>query len=214
MEFLRTYEILFGPNNTLKTGADLRKAYGRLSIPPWFGDFPQRQGPVRDKFWTWELFGMLKRILYQLFCGLIDILANVTDSRWSDYRSNLHRTISYRLDVTIDVKTDHGIHLWFMYKHTHTPDSMAYEDFPIFAPRIRELKEYMAKPKARTLGDLWRDSRETYAWFTFWAVVVFGGLTLLLTLVSLGVSSAQTYAAFRAIPVSSGIPTNSVNALS
>lgn len=44
---------------------------------------------------------------------------------------------------------------------------------------------------------LWKDKRDSLQWYTFWAVLVVGSLSIFLTFASLAVSTAQTVAAFR-----------------
>ncbi|KAL2069543.1 hypothetical protein VTL71DRAFT_14222 [Oculimacula yallundae] len=43
---------------------------------------------------------------------------------------------------------------------------------------------------------LWRDKRNSYSFYTLWLVIIFGGTSILLALLSLAVSAAQTWAAF------------------
>jgi hypothetical protein len=49
---------------------------------------------------------------------------------------------------------------------------------------------------------MWKDKRDTSNYFTFWAVIVFGGLSVLLAFLSLAVSIAQTVASFKALNLS------------
>lgn len=77
--------------------------------------------------------------------------------------------------------------------------TLAYNRYPDLAPRIKLLVEYMEKQKPRGFRALWRDKRDSNAWYTFWAAVIFGAIALLLALTSLAVSAAQTWASFRAL---------------
>jgi hypothetical protein len=77
--------------------------------------------------------------------------------------------------------------------------TLAYRRYPILAPRIKLLLDYMEKQKPRGFRALWRDKRDSNAWYTFWAAVIFGLMALLLALASLAVSAAQTWASFRAL---------------
>jgi hypothetical protein len=74
-----------------------------------------------------------------------------------------------------------------------------YADYPTFANRIRELKAYLDKQKPKSLGQAWRDRRDTVGYFTFWSVVFVGVATILLALISIAISTARTVAAFRAL---------------
>ena len=46
---------------------------------------------------------------------------------------------------------------------------------------------------------MWKDKRDRVQHVTFWAVLVFGTISIVLALISIAVSSAQTVAAFRSI---------------
>jgi hypothetical protein len=74
-----------------------------------------------------------------------------------------------------------------------------YLEFPIFEDRLRHLRHYMDTQKPRTFRQMWKDKRDTSNYFTFWAVIVFGGLGVLLAFLSLAVSVAQTVASFKAL---------------
>ena len=74
-----------------------------------------------------------------------------------------------------------------------------YSGYQYFGDRLRELKTYMDSRKPRSLSQLWKDSRDSLQWWTFWAVIFVGGASLFLAFSSLAISIAQTVAAFRAI---------------
>jgi hypothetical protein len=74
-----------------------------------------------------------------------------------------------------------------------------FSSYPLFGDRLRELKAYMDRQKPKSLWAIWKDRRDTVSYFTFWAVIVIGGVGILLALVSIAVSSAQTVAAFEAL---------------
>jgi hypothetical protein len=74
-----------------------------------------------------------------------------------------------------------------------------YSEFTIFENRIRQLAFYMDTQKPQGFRQLWRDKRDTLNYYTFWGVIIFGGLSVFLALVSLAVSIAQTVASFRAL---------------
>ncbi|KAF5855692.1 hypothetical protein ETB97_008606 [Aspergillus alliaceus] len=56
-------------------------------------------------------------------------------------------------------------------------------DFPILHSRFETLQKHLAGQKARSLSQLWRDKRSTEAWYTFWAVVLIGGIGLFLSFI-------------------------------
>ena len=75
----------------------------------------------------------------------------------------------------------------------------SYADFPRFGPRLRELKYYMDNQKPSGWYQMWKDRRDRVQYVTFWAVLVFGMISIVLALVGIAVSSAQTVAAFKAV---------------
>jgi hypothetical protein len=79
-----------------------------------------------------------------------------------------------------------------------------YARFPLFETRLRQLRHYMDGQKPRGFRQLWKDNRDSLNYYTFWGVIVFGGLSVILALFSLAVSIAQTVASFRAL---AGSPT-------
>lgn len=78
-------------------------------------------------------------------------------------------------------------------------DQYEYADFPVFQNRIRRLRNYMDTRKPQTLWELWRDKRDKLTFYTFWGVIIFGGLSVFLGVMSLAVSVAQTVVAFKAL---------------
>jgi hypothetical protein len=74
-----------------------------------------------------------------------------------------------------------------------------YSRYPILATRIKLLNDYMEQQKPRGFIALWRDKRDSNSWYTFWAAVIFGVSALMLALAGLAVSSAQTWASFKAL---------------
>ena len=49
-------------------------------------------------------------------------------------------------------------------------------DFPTLGPRLLRLQAYSLRQTPSKIRDLWRDFRTPLQWYTFWAVVLFGGL--------------------------------------
>jgi hypothetical protein len=81
-----------------------------------------------------------------------------------------------------------------------------YSEFPLFQTRLRQLRHYMDGQKPRGFCQLWKDNRDSLNYYTFWGVIVFGGLSVMLALFSLAVSVAQTVASFKAL---AGTPASS-----
>lgn len=74
-----------------------------------------------------------------------------------------------------------------------------YSEFIIFENRIRQLVHYMDTQKPQGFRQLWRDKRDTLSYYTFWGVIIIGGLSVFPELFSLAVSIAQMVASFRAL---------------
>jgi hypothetical protein len=55
--------------------------------------------------------------------------------------------------------------------------------FPMYRSKLMALDQYMSKRRPRTWKELWQDKRDSAQWFTFWAVLILGGLGVVLTLI-------------------------------
>lgn len=53
-------------------------------------------------------------------------------------------------------------------------------DFPIFRSRLAILLRHLSNKKPRTWKELWLDKRDSASWLTFWAVLIIGGLGIIL----------------------------------
>ncbi|SPQ20351.1 11a72daa-7430-4ec6-84bf-c98699d6a118 [Thermothielavioides terrestris] len=53
-------------------------------------------------------------------------------------------------------------------------------DFPHLRSRLARLHGYAAGKKPRSIGQLWRDRRDSTAWLAFWSVLIFGSISVLL----------------------------------
>lgn len=65
------------------------------------------------------------------------------------------------------------------------------DDFPMFGQRLAKLQEFNLRQQPNKLRDLWRDRRNPLQWYTFWAVLIFGICSLLLTLLQVLIGVAQ-----------------------
>ena len=82
-------------------------------------------------------------------------------------------------------------------------NSIPYSHFLVFEARLRQLRQYMGNQKPRGFRQLWHDKRDSLNYYTFWGVIIFGGISVFLAFFSLAVSVAQTVASFRALELSS-----------
>lgn len=64
-------------------------------------------------------------------------------------------------------------------------------DFPMLAPRLLKLQQFDVRQQPSRMRDLWRDRRNPMQWYAFWAVLIIGGLTILISLLQLIVACLQ-----------------------
>lgn len=63
--------------------------------------------------------------------------------------------------------------------------------FPLLGDRLLSLQEFNLRQSPSRIRDLWRDRRNPLQWYTLWAVLIIGGLSLLLQIVQVLLSTAQ-----------------------
>jgi len=68
---------------------------------------------------------------------------------------------------------------------------------------LRQLRHYMDSQKPRDFRQLWNDNRDSLTYYTFWGVILFGGVGILLAFFSLAVGIAQAVAGFKALQLAS-----------
>lgn len=73
-------------------------------------------------------------------------------------------------------------------KSFHTPQIPSDQDsydlqrhFPILRSRIAGLHQILSASKPRGWRELWHDKRDSAGWLTFWIVLIFGGVAILLS---------------------------------
>jgi hypothetical protein len=64
-------------------------------------------------------------------------------------------------------------------------------DFPNLGKRLLELQDYMNAQNPQDLVALWYDRRDILRFYTFWAVVVVGGLSVLLSFIQTVLTAIQ-----------------------
>lgn len=64
-------------------------------------------------------------------------------------------------------------------------------DFPILRSRIASLLQQMTNLKPRGWKEIWNDKRDSVQWYTFWAVMVFGGSGIALAFIQVVLQAAQ-----------------------
>lgn len=71
------------------------------------------------------------------------------------------------------------------------------QHFPILRFRIAVLKAQLSATKARGWKELWRDRRDSANWYTFWAVLIIGGVGILLSFLQVVIGILQVVMAAR-----------------
>jgi hypothetical protein len=64
-------------------------------------------------------------------------------------------------------------------------------DFPILRSRIAVLQQQMTNLKPRGWREIWNDKRDSAQWYTFWAVIVFGGSGIVLAFIQTVLQALQ-----------------------
>ncbi|KAI1215006.1 uncharacterized protein F4807DRAFT_16969 [Annulohypoxylon truncatum] len=64
-------------------------------------------------------------------------------------------------------------------------------DFPHLRARLVRLNTYLDDRKPRSWRELWLDNRDSASWLTFWAVIVIGGIGLILSFIQVALQIAQ-----------------------
>lgn len=64
-------------------------------------------------------------------------------------------------------------------------------DFPVYRSRLAVLICHLNARKPRSWKELWQDKRDSASWLTFWVVLIFGGLGILLALLQVMLQIVQ-----------------------
>ncbi|KAF2177995.1 hypothetical protein K469DRAFT_806035 [Zopfia rhizophila CBS 207.26] len=67
------------------------------------------------------------------------------------------------------------------------------KDFPILRSRLAVLAHYFSNKRPRTWKELWNDKRDSASWFTFWAVLIIGGIGIILAFMQVILQIVQIY---------------------
>lgn len=182
-ELCATWILLFG---RAESREELKKLYQDIDVPDWLRSSAPR---VRKK----DLHSRLKRAKVKVKRGK-EILSRKTMAGLMDPDSRRrYPIIYYHLGRGENIMIDR-------YQEViPNAERLNYADFPIYEHRLRTLRAYMDTARPRGLRKLWRDNRDSLAYYTFWSAVTFGLGAVILAITSLAVSIAQTAAAFKAL---------------
>lgn len=64
-------------------------------------------------------------------------------------------------------------------------------DFPVLRSKIASLQQQMLNLKPRGWREIWKDKRDSVQWYTFWAVIIFGGSGIILAAIQVVLQAAQ-----------------------
>jgi hypothetical protein len=64
-------------------------------------------------------------------------------------------------------------------------------DFPLLRGRIAKVNNFVAGIEPSRVSSLWRDCRDLRLWYTIWAVLLIGGITIIQGFVSIALSASQ-----------------------
>lgn len=70
--------------------------------------------------------------------------------------------------------------------------------FPILRGRLEVIEDYMAGIQPSRVTSLWRDRRDIRTWYTIWAVLIVGGMSIFLACISVYLAAAQLALAAKA----------------
>ncbi|KAL8936846.1 MAG: hypothetical protein Q9216_004713 [Gyalolechia sp. 2 TL-2023] len=65
------------------------------------------------------------------------------------------------------------------------------QDFPVLRSRISRLHKILSAKKPRSWQELWRDKRDSAGWYTFWTVLIFGAVSILLSFLQVVLQMVQ-----------------------
>ncbi|KAL6830018.1 hypothetical protein V8C40DRAFT_239087 [Trichoderma camerunense] len=64
-------------------------------------------------------------------------------------------------------------------------------DFPIFSARLVKIDRFINSIQPNRISSLWKDKRDMLRWYTFWAVIILGVLSLAIGFVQTAIGAAQ-----------------------
>lgn len=74
------------------------------------------------------------------------------------------------------------------------PEKLVYSaesDFPAFGARLLVLQNYVVMQSPNSIKALWHDRRDTHRFWTFWAVILVGGLSIFLSILQIILAGIQ-----------------------
>jgi hypothetical protein len=112
------------------------------------------------------------------------------------YQKQRHRASLGRNPISVDPLLDVlcGKEISTSFWKFHSPVRDTYDaatDFPILRERLEAIEDYMAGIQPSRITSLWRDRRDIRTWYTIWAVLIVGGVSIILACISVYLASAQ-----------------------
>ncbi|KAK1832511.1 hypothetical protein QBC39DRAFT_227705, partial [Podospora conica] len=76
------------------------------------------------------------------------------------------------------------------------PEKLLYSaesDFPVFGDRLLTLQNYITAQSPNSIKALWYDRRDIHRFWTFWAVIIFGALSIVLSVIQTVLGGVQVH---------------------
>lgn len=74
-----------------------------------------------------------------------------------------------------------------------TYSASEFGDFKIFGSRLLRLQEHCSQQNPTDVWDMWRDRRDRQSWITFWAVIIIGGASIIISFIQMILTAVQVW---------------------
>jgi hypothetical protein len=71
--------------------------------------------------------------------------------------------------------------------------------FPLLTDRLNSVQRFILRQQPNRWKALWNDTRDLTRWYTLWAVAIFGTISILLSVIQVGIGVAQIFAAYQGL---------------
>ena len=158
-----------------------------LTYRPIFGQSPRSRKLAKDKLY-WEKLVRLELRQDAIDPLLEELCTAPLSTSWITRILSPHKELQLSARFFPPTRTNVPTG-----KFTESASYTVRHDFPIFGARLLALQEYNERQKPTRARDLWRDRRNPLQWYTFWAVIWVGSISIILGTLQLAVSIAQLY---------------------
>jgi hypothetical protein len=190
----RTYALLFSESS------NTRERYDRLIEIPFLAGLPLKRDYARSDSLPIEFDPSSHQAQSLLRLFYATELPNLVLQAFPDLRN------SFQEKPSVQKLMEHGapysrdavmiIQAILIY---NIREKESFTSFGPYEENLRQLKAFLDECKPATFLDLWKDRRDSLSWYTVWAAIIFGGVSLLLGFISVALSIAQVYTGFKAL---------------